>query len=48
MNEIQSALGDIVDAVQNRDSDEEDIDLQQPGKFVSSVDMVSIFSMLKQ
>ncbi|XP_053407384.1 uncharacterized protein LOC123547184 isoform X2 [Mercenaria mercenaria] len=39
VNEIQSALGDIVDAVQNRDTDEEDIDLEQPGKFVSSIDM---------
>lgn len=39
VNEMFSALRDIVDAVQNRDTDEEDIDPQQPGKFVSSIDM---------
>ncbi|KAL4231611.1 hypothetical protein ACF0H5_009191 [Mactra antiquata] len=39
LNEIQTALSNIIDAVQNIDTDEENIDLEQPGQFVTSIDM---------
>jgi len=41
MNEIQSSIGEIIDAVKNRDPDDDDCSTHEAGAFVSSIDLVS-------
>ena len=42
VNEIQSAMRDVVDAVQNRDTEEEIPETEESGYFVSRIDQVRI------
>ena len=41
VNEILSAVRDVVDAVQNHDTDEELIETEESGYFVSRIDQVT-------
>ena len=42
VNEIQSAMRDVVDAVQNRDTEEEIPETEESGYFVSRIDQVRV------
>ena len=42
VNEIQSTMRDVVDAVQNRDTEEEIPETEESGYFVSRIDQVRI------
>ena len=46
VNEIQSAMRDVVDAVQNRDTEEEIPETEESGYFVSRIDQVRIVTII--
>ena len=46
VNEIQSAMRDVVDAVQNRDTEEEIPETEESGYFVSRIDQVRIIRII--
>ena len=46
VNEIQSAMRNVVDAVQNRDTEEEIPETEESGYFVSRIDQVRIVRII--
>ena len=48
LNEVQAAIREILDAIQNRDDlTKEDTRLDEPGKFLYGIDLVKLSAILK-